>query len=124
MQCVAIADEVYTSLLNAVRTDSGDSDTWSGELAELYKYRVDMTVCDCVVLYRGRVVVPGVLREDVLRNLHRAHQGSTGMGLRAGETVWWPGLTKDLQRVRESCGRCTVNAPSQPAAPPKPLRVS
>ena len=43
------------------------------------------------------------------------------MGLRAGQSVWWPGIAADIQRVRDGCGKCTVNAPSQPAAPPKPL---
>ena len=43
------------------------------------------------------------------------------MALRASETVWWPGLSVDLARVRELCGKCKLVAPSQPAAPPKPV---
>ena len=43
------------------------------------------------------------------------------MLLRAGDTVWWPFLGRDLQRTRESCQKCVEKAPSQPAAPPAPL---
>ena len=75
---------------------------------------------DGVAPYKGRVVVPVKLHGAVL-SLHQAHQGTTSMGLRAGKSVWWPGLAKDLGRVREQCLTCRKNAPSQPAAPPKPL---
>ena len=43
------------------------------------------------------------------------------MSLRAAGTVWWPGLGRDLARVRDGCVKCVENAPSQPAAPPKPI---
>ena len=80
-----------------------------------------MTIVDGVVVYRGRIVVPAGLLFEVLRALHRAHQGLTNMSLRAADTVWWPGLAKDLASVREGCQKCVENAPSQSAAPPKPI---
>ena len=51
-----------------------------------------MSQVDGVVLYKGRVVVPVALRRQVLDALHRAHQGVTGMNLRAQDSVWWVGL--------------------------------
>ena len=43
------------------------------------------------------------------------------MALRAADSVWWPGVSDDLARVRDTCGRCISNAPSQPALPPVKL---
>ncbi len=63
------------------------------------------------------------MRDEVLKALHRAHQGSTSMALRATDTVWWPGLAGDIARVCESCVRCRQNAPSQQPAPPKAMPV-
>ena len=63
------------------------------------------------------------LRREVLDALHRAHQGSGSMALRAGETVWWPGVSTDLARVRDQCGQCIRNAPSLPALPPVKPRI-
>ena len=80
-----------------------------------------MSDVDGVVLSRGLVYVPRGLRCEVLKYLHQAHQGTTGMLLRAGGSVWWPGLTRDVDKVREGCIACRKNARSQPAAPPKPL---
>ena len=71
-------------------------------------------------MYKGRVVIPRVLRPEVLGAIHRAHQGTTGMALRAQDAVWWPSFGKDLQAVRDACMTCRQNAPSQPNMPSVP----
>ena len=68
-------------------------------------------------------MVPVSLRKDVLTALHKAHQGSTNMSLRASESVWWPGLAQDIATAREMCNRCVRNAPTQPAMPPTEPRI-
>ena len=40
---------------------------------------------------------------------------------RAQASVWWPGLTADIEKTRQQCSSCDVNTPTQPAAPPTPL---
>ena len=40
------------------------------------------------------------------------------MGLRAYQSVYWPGLWDDLDRVRNSCRTCVKIAPSQANLPP------
>ena len=113
-----IGEREYADLLFVIGTGK---DSWNEGIKDYERFREDLTVLDGVVLFKGRIVIPKVLRADVLGSLHRAHQGSTGMGLRASGSVWWPGLTKDLLRMREMCGRCVKNAPSQPAAPSKEI---
>lgn len=44
------------------------------------------------------------------------------MALRAGDTVWWPGIRGALDRIREGYGQCRRNAPSQQVAPSVALR--
>ena len=50
--------------------------------------------------------------------LHFAHQGVTGMTLTAQNSVFWTGMTYDIQLVRAKCQVCVKNAPSQPNLPP------
>ena len=116
LRAAGVADKSYATLLHAVGHDVPD-EVWSAELAEYKRFKDEFSSVDGVVLFRGRVVVPAVLRPDVLAGLHRAHQGVTGMSLRAGDSVWWPGVTGDIKGVRESCGACRRNAPSQSATP-------
>ena len=96
-------------------------DSWGEEVKDFQKFRNALSNVDRVALYKGRVMVPARFRGGVLESLHQAHQGTTSMGLRAGESVWSPGLARDLGKVREQCLQCRQNALSQPAAPPKPL---
>ena len=73
------------------------------------------------VMYNFRVVVPESLKEEVLKRWHTAHQGIEGMQSRAMDTVFWPGITKDLEEVRARCRECNFKQPSQAALPPKPM---
>ena len=61
------------------------------------------------------------MRGEVLDVLHSAHQGVTGMLERAQSSVWWPGITPQIQERRNKCKNCNEHAPSQPRAPPTPL---
>ena len=67
---------------------------------------------DNVILYNRRVVIPSSLREEVLQGLHAAHQGVSGMQARAEQTVFWPGIYKDLVSTREACRECNIKATS------------
>lgn len=40
------------------------------------------------------------------------------MTARASTSIFWPGLTGDIQATRNQCSTCNSNAPSQPAMPP------
>ena len=91
------------------------------ELREFYQHREHLTQVDGVPLYKGRLVAPTELRPAILETLHSAHQGVTGMTLRAQGSVWWPGITPQIREIRDKCKNCTEHAPSQPSAPPQPL---
>ena len=91
-------------------------------LLEAYRRHYEsFTVVGSVVLFKGRILVPEALREQVLQTLHQGHQGVTSMALRASGSVWWPGIAESIRKKRENCRDCDKNAPSQQAAPPSPL---
>ena len=91
------------------------------ELREFFQHRDHLTQVDGVPLYKSRVVIPASLRPAVLETLHSAHQGVSGMTLRAQTCVWWPGITPQIKETRDKCRSCHEHAPSQPSAPPLPL---
>ena len=71
------------------------------ELKEYFQHRDNLIQVDGVPLYKNRVVVPHDLRGAVLETLYSAHQGITGMSLRAQAGVWWPGITPQIKDVRD-----------------------
>ena len=98
-----------------------DREQWSS-VSPWYASRGGLVVVDSALLFKGRVVVPAAGRSATLANLHRAHQGQTNMLARATESVWWPGLSKDIANTRSACAKCTQEAPSQPRDPPEPIQ--
>ena len=66
-------------------------------------------------------MVPAGLRQEVLATLHAGHQGVSSMMARASHSVWWPGLSGDIAKLRERCLECERNTPSQQAEPPADL---
>ena len=78
---------------------------------------------DGVVMYNDRIVIPQSLRSQILDSLHSAHQGISSMTARAESSIFWPGITSDIQRMRAKCNHCNRNAPSQPSPPPTPPKT-
>ena len=54
----------------------------------------------------SRVVIPPTLRQDMLERLHEGHQGITKCRLRAKQSMWWPGLSKQLEALVSNCPVC------------------
>lgn len=95
----------------------------SDDLHCFWNYREALYVQEGVLMYEDRVVVPRALRQTVVALLHSAHQGVSMMESRARTIVFWPGMSNDIQRMRDSCRQCCRNAPSQAATPAIPPQI-
>lgn len=116
------SDENMQALLNIVECGIPDSAReMPAEIREFHQFRENLHSTDGVLLYKDRIVVPPTLREDILNSLHSAHQGVTAMIARAETSVFWPGITPAINKMRMSCQHCNRIAPSNPSAPPTPL---
>ena len=72
------------------------------------------------LLLRGcRIVIPTSMRQDILERLHSGHQGIVKCHARARQSVWWPGLSGQLQELVTKCQVCTKERPqnAEPLVP-------
>ena len=83
-------------------------------------HRISSSLCtiDGVILTGSRIVVPSVLRPEILQALHAAHQGVSSMCARAADSVYWPNINIDIQRTRDQCADCHRIAKSNAMQPP------
>ncbi|XP_036001498.1 uncharacterized protein K02A2.6-like [Fundulus heteroclitus] len=66
----------------------------------------ELTVQNGLLLLGCRLVIPKSLRLDILNKLHEGHLGITKCRERAKQSVWWPGLSKDLSKLVDNCDTC------------------
>uniref|UniRef100_A0A3B3HH25 Gypsy retrotransposon integrase-like protein 1 n=1 Tax=Oryzias latipes TaxID=8090 RepID=A0A3B3HH25_ORYLA len=70
------------------------------------QYSGDLSVHSGLLLYGSRIVIPASLKKDILSKLHEGHLGITKCRARAKQSVWWPGLSKELTEMIEKCDVC------------------
>ena len=64
------------------------------------------------LLMRGcRIVIPTSMREEILKCLHAGHQGIVKCRARARQSVWWPGISGQLQTLVTNCQVCVKEQP-------------
>ena len=74
------SDENFTRLVSLVENGIPESRLEvPPKLREFHQYRDDLHTVDGVILYKGRIVMPPSLRDEVLQSLHSAHQGVSGV---------------------------------------------
>ena len=70
-----------------------------------------------LLLYGTRLVIPEKMRSDILEKIHTGHQGIVKCRARARESVWWPGLSAQIESMVERCPVCV----RERQIPPEPL---
>ena len=99
-------------------TRSGWPSTLPNEMFQPYKVRQhDNSTDGACLLWGARVVVPAVLRADVLQMLHEQHPGMCRMKAIARSHVWWPSLDTAIEEQVRSCSPCQL-AQREPAKAP------
>lgn len=72
-----------------------------------------------LLLQGRRIVVPLPLQETLLHKLHSSHHGITKCRELAHQSIWWPGLLKQLEELLHNCQEClkAQRQCSQPLTP-------
>lgn len=87
------------------------------ELWDFWNFRCDLVIDDGLVLKGNRIVIPESLQKEVLEAIHTGHQGETKCLLLARESVFWPGITKEIRELVQKCDLCARHQPVQPKLP-------
>ena len=83
-----------------------DTSEVSKNLQKYFTHASTLTIEDGLILKGEALHIPDSEWEQVLRQLHDGHQGITKTNLWAKNVVYWPGMTKDIEKVINSCTTC------------------
>ena len=76
------------------------------EIQAYWTFRDELTIEDGLVLKNTRIIIPTSERNDLLRQIHCGHLGTIKCQLHAKETIYWPGITKDIEDMVQNCEIC------------------
>ena len=100
--------------------DCGWPETVEDALKPFFHRKNELSVQQGCLLWGARVIIPSQGREQMLRELHQEHLGSTKMKQLARSYFWWPGLDRDIEELSASCGICLSNRALPKKAPLHP----
>ena len=84
---------------------------------EFFGVRNELSIHDRLLLRGDRIVIPFSMRNEMLERIHDGHQGINKCRERAGQAIWWPGMSKDIEDRVAKCRHCLSKKPSQPSEP-------
>ena len=111
-------DATCSQVLKYCQTNWPERGQVSGDLVPYWKVRASLSVCNNLLLYNDRIVVPLSLQNETLQRLHEGHQGIQRCKLRAKTSVWWPGISRQMEQI-QNCHTCAkeVNCRKEPLMP-------
>ena len=87
------------------------------QLCELFGVRGTLSVSNGLLTYGDHIIVPKDMRPAILDKIHQGHQGIGKCLERAKDSVWWPGIARDVKSIVASCDHCQTFKPSQRKEP-------
>ena len=87
------------------------------QLLDFWSFRQEISEEDGLLYKSQRLIMPYSERLETLKVLHLGHYAVNKMQLRALETVYWPGINKDILKHYQSCKTCIKCSKSQRSEP-------
>ncbi len=93
-------------------------------LTPFWNYREELGVHDGLLLKGIRIVVPNSMKPRILAQLHAAHQGIEKTKLLARSSIFWVGMSKEIEDMVKKCDTCQRHQPAQQREPLLPHEVA
>ena len=75
-----------------------------------WKARSSLSVCNQLLMFNHRIVVPSSLQKEALERIHESHQGISRCRMRSKSSVWWPGISSAIEDMIQRCPVCVRDA--------------
>ena len=98
--------ELQTLLQYIMKGFSMTKDECHDAIKPSFNYREELTVVNGLVLKGQCIVIPSKLRQSCLRRLHFAHMGINKTLCQARQSIFWPGLSKNITDIIFTCPAC------------------
>lgn len=122
VQKASISDNIFIKIKNFIKKGWPVKNK-DLELQPYYVKRFDFYIRDDCLYWNHRLVIPTVLRNEVLKELHSSHMEVVRMKNFARGYIWFPNLDKEIENIVQNCQNCIFhsNAPARAEISPWPV---
>ena len=89
-------------------------------IRDYWLYRDEISVHNGVLFKNHRVIIPKLLREEIMSRIHSSHLGIESCRRKARVVVFWPGMNSQIKEIVSNCHVC---AEFQARNPRQPLQT-
>ena len=104
-----LKDPTLSKVLHLTK-EGWPSDMNRDDLQPYFTRRQELSIEKGCLLWGNRVIVPPILRHNLLLDLHMEHMGAARMKVRAKQYFWWPKLNEEIENITRQCISCQENA--------------
>ncbi len=90
-----------------------DKTSLNGEIRKYWPERSEITVQNGFLMKGSRLIIPQNMREDILTKVHEGHLGITKTRNMVQQSIWWPGLSTEVEELCASCEVCAKHQKDQ-----------
>ena len=92
----------------------------TGEILSYWSFQEKLSVINGTIYKGHKIVIPKLMRQEILENLHQSHMGISKTKARARETVYWPNINQHIEMLikkREVCQTYQKQQQKEPMIP-------
>ena len=97
------ADAVCTQLYKYCEEEWPHKDLLPNAIKPYFQFSDELNVQRHLLLKGSRIVIPTSMQLEMLDKLHHAHQGIQKCRQWAQQSIWWPGLSRQLADLVNNC---------------------
>ncbi|XP_055909662.1 uncharacterized protein K02A2.6-like [Eupeodes corollae] len=87
------------------------------ELLPYWSFRDEIVSQKGILIKSNRIIIPTILRKDIIKRIHLGHPGRDQCYRRAHDSVFWPGINDHIKQEISACAKCAENADNQQKQP-------
>ena len=107
LQMATAQDPVLQTLKNTVLTGWPDQRKHAPlNIQDYWNYRDEISIHNGILFKNMRIIVPRVLRSEMLAKIHSSHLGIESCLRKAKDLVFWPCMHADIKDVVDKCTIC------------------
>lgn len=100
MESLRLADAELLSVMKLIKTGWPEHlSNVSRDAREFVQVKSELSEYKGLILRGSRIVVLRSMRGEILQKIHEGHQGLVKCRERACSSVWWPGLSTEINKL-------------------------